>query len=61
VDVRIAHTVAFLLRCPDSSVPEAMRACKYTLKDSADRSIQMVIRRSFAKATGGKEKPPPPM
>ena len=60
MDVRIAHTVAFLLRCPGSSVPEAMRACKYTLKDRADRSMHMAIHRSFAKAIGGKEKPPPP-
>ena len=59
MDVRIAHPVAFLLRCPGSSVPEAMRVCKYTLKDSADRSMQMAIRRSFAKVSGGKEKPAP--
>jgi hypothetical protein len=53
VDVRIAHTATFLLRCPRSSVPEAMRACKYTFDESASRSKQMAIRRSFAKATGG--------
>jgi hypothetical protein len=53
VDVRIAHTVTFLLRCPWSSVPEAMRACKYTFDERASRSKQMAIRRSFAKATGG--------
>ena len=55
VDVRIAHTVAYLLRCPRSLVPEAMRACKFTLDESASRSKQMTIRRSFAKkATGGR-------
>ena len=54
VDVRIAHTVAYLLRCPRSSVPEAMRACKFTLDESENRSKQMTIRRSLAaqKATG---------
>jgi hypothetical protein len=36
-----------------------MWACKYTLEDSADQSMQMAIRRSFAKATGGKEIAPP--
>ena len=51
----IAHAVAYLLRCPRSSVPEAMRVCKFTLDESASRSKQMTIHRSFAKkATGGK-------
>jgi hypothetical protein len=59
VDVCITHTMAFLLQCPGSSVPEAMRACKYTLEESTDQSKQMAIRRSFAKATGGKLVPPP--
>jgi hypothetical protein len=42
VDVRIAHTLAYLLRCPRSSVPEAMRACKFTLDESASRSKPQV-------------------
>ncbi len=58
VDVRIAHTVAYLLQCPRSLVPEAMRACKFTLDKSASRSKQMAIRRSFVKSTGGKLFPP---
>ena len=49
MDVRIAHTVAYLLRCPRSSVPEAMRACKFSLNESESRSRQMTIRLSFAK------------
>ena len=53
VDVCIAHTMAYLLRCPLSSVPEAMRASKFSLNESESRSRQMTIRRSFAK------KPPP--
>jgi hypothetical protein len=36
-----------------------MWACKYTLEGSADQLMQMAIRRSFAKATGGKEIAPP--
>ncbi len=61
MDVRIAHTVVYLLRCPRSSVPEAIWACKFTLDKSASQSKQMMIRRSFAKkATGGKFAPPPP-
>ena len=48
VDPRIAHTVACLLRCPRSSVPEAMQACKFTLDESENRSKQMTIRRSLA-------------
>ena len=60
VDVRIAHTVAYLLRCPQSSVSEAMQVCKFTFDESASRSKQMTIHRSFAKeATGGKLVPPP--
>ena len=48
MDVRITHTVAYLLRCPP-------------LDKSENRSKQMTIRRSLAaqKATGGKLVPPP--
>jgi hypothetical protein len=59
VDVRITHTMAYLLWCPWLLVPEAMRACKFTLDESASRSKQMAIRRSFAKSTAGKLVPPP--
>jgi hypothetical protein len=31
---RIAHTIAFLLRCPGSSKPEAMWLCKYLTNKS---------------------------
>ena len=38
-----------------------MGACKFTYDESASRSKQMTIHRSFAKkATGGKLVPPPP-
>jgi hypothetical protein len=49
---------AYLLRCPRSSVPEGMRACKFTLDESENRSKQMTIRRSLA-AQNGKLAPPP--
>jgi hypothetical protein len=54
VDERITHTVAFLLQCPGLSVPEAMRLYEFTLDESSNQARQMVIRRSFAKATSGK-------
>ena len=58
MDVRIAHTVAYLLRCPRSLVPEGMWECKFTLDESENRSKQMTIRRSLA-AQNGKLVPPP--
>jgi hypothetical protein len=36
-----------------------MRACKYTFDESSHPTLQMAIRRSYAKATGGKLKSPP--
>ena len=59
VDKRIGHTVSYLLRCPRSSVPKAMRACKYTLDESGDPAKQTAIRHSYAKDTRGKLKSPP--
>ena len=60
VDERIAHTVAFILRCPGLLVPEAMRACIFTLEESGNPAKQMAVHRSFAaKATNGKLVAPP--
>ena len=59
MDERIAHTVTFLLRCPGSTVPEAMRACKFSLEESLHPAKQMAVRRSFAKASAGKAVAPP--
>jgi hypothetical protein len=60
VDERIAHTVAFILRCPGLLVPEAMRVCKFTLEESGNTAKQMAVHRSFvAKATNGKLRAPP--
>jgi hypothetical protein len=56
MDERIAHTVAFMLRCPGLSVPDAMRASKYSLEESGNPAKQVAIRHSFAKATTDKLK-----
>ena len=60
MDERITRTVTFLLRCPGSSVPEAMRACKFSMEESVHTVNQMAVRRSFSKANGGKAIDPPP-
>jgi hypothetical protein len=51
VDKRIKRTVAYLLRCPRSSVPEAMRACKFSDKESKDARKQMAVHRADSNAT----------
>ena len=60
VDKRIQRTVAYLLRCPRSSVPEAMRACKFSDKESSNAGKHMAVRRAREKAASGKRIPPPP-
>jgi hypothetical protein len=40
-------------------VPEAMRACKFTNKESCNPAKQMAVRRAFAEALGRKRKSPP--
>ena len=57
-DGRVAHAVAFLLRCQGAKVPEAMRAVKFTLKESLNTTKQMAVRRAYTKAIGGKTKSP---
>ena len=57
-DGRVAHAVAFLLRCQGASVPEAMRAAKFTLEESSNTTKQMAVRRAYTKAIGGKTKSP---
>lgn len=59
-DARIGRAVEFLLRCRGAKVPEAMRAVKFTLKESANATKQMAVRRAYAKAIGGKMKSPLP-
>jgi hypothetical protein len=59
--VRIAHAVAFLLRCQGAKVPEAMRAVKFTPEESSDPTKQQAVRRAYTKAIGGKKKSPLPV
>jgi hypothetical protein len=59
-DPRVERTVAYLLRCPRSTVPEAMCASKFSLAESSSHPTkQMAVRRAYGKASGGKTKPPP--
>jgi hypothetical protein len=58
-DKRIATTVAFILKCPASTVPQAMQACKFSDKESKHAGMQMAVRRARAKALAGKKRPPP--
>ena len=54
VDKRIANATAFKLRCQSASIPEAMRASKFTLAESSNPAKQMAVRRAYEKAIGGK-------
>ncbi len=57
-DKSIAQAAAFKMRCRDASIPEAMRACKFTLAKSSNPAKQMAVRRAYEKAIGGKTKAP---
>jgi hypothetical protein len=59
-DRRIERTVAYLLRCPRSTVPEVMRASKFSLAESSDLAKQMAVRWAYQKASSSNTKPPPP-
>jgi hypothetical protein len=49
-DKRIASAVTFKIRCQGASIPEAMRATKFTWKESEDPAKQMAVRRAYQKA-----------
>ncbi len=51
VDKPIGRTIAYLLRCPRSTVPEAMRACKFSDKESMYARKQMAVHRADSNAT----------
>ncbi len=51
VDKCIERAVTYLLRCPRSSVPEAMQACKFSDKESKDARKQMAVHRADSNAT----------
>jgi hypothetical protein len=58
---RIARTVAYLLKCPASSVPQAMRACKLSNSESSNEAKQMAVRQAWKAALKKKKHPPPPL
>ena len=49
-DKRIGGTAAYLLCCPRSTVLEAMRACKFSDKESKDARKQMAVHRADSNA-----------
>ncbi len=51
VDKRTKRTVAYLLRCPRSTVPEAMRVCRFSDKESKDARKQMAVHRADSNTT----------
>ena len=55
MDKHIAHAVSFKLRCPEASIPEAMRATKFSVKESSDTTKQMAVRRAYEKAAGARK------
>ncbi len=56
MDKRIGRTVAYLLRCPRWTVPEAMQACRFSDKESKDAGKQMAVHRSDSKATTNQQR-----
>jgi hypothetical protein len=61
VDKHIERTITYLLRCPRSSVMEAMRVCRFSAKESSNAGKQMAVRRAHEKAASGKRKALPPI
>ena len=56
MDKRIGHTVSYLLRCPRSMVMEAMRACKFSDKESKDARKQMAVHRADSNTTTNQQR-----
>jgi len=50
IDSRIADAIRFMMMCPKARVAQAMRATKFTLKESENLAKQMVIHRAYKKA-----------
>jgi len=50
IDSRIADAVCFMMMCPKARVAQAMRATKFTLKESENLAKQIVIRCAYKKA-----------
>ena len=50
-DKGIQHTTTYLLRCPASMVPEAMRASRFINMESSNSAKQMAVIDAKKKAT----------
>ena len=50
-DKLIERAIAYLLRCPKSSVPETMWACKFSDKESKNARKQMAVHQADNNAT----------
>jgi hypothetical protein len=59
-DKCMAATVAYILKCPVSTAPQVMRACKFSDKESKNAGKQMAVRRARDKAMAGKKRAFPP-
>jgi hypothetical protein len=57
---RITYTVAYLLKCSASSVPQAMQVCKYSDKESSNVAKQMAVCQAWKAALKKKKKSPSP-
>lgn len=55
-DPRVERAVKFLLNCPKSSIPQAMRAVKFTEKEVKNPTTQMQVRRRLKKAKTAQQK-----
>ncbi len=55
-DKCIRRTVPYLLRCPRSTVPEAMRVYKFSDKESKDARKQMAVHRTDSNATSNQRR-----
>jgi hypothetical protein len=51
VDKCAERTVAYLLRCPRSTVRKAMRTCRFSDKESKHAGKQMAVHRADSNAT----------
>ena len=55
-DKCIGRTVAYLLHCPRSTVPEVMQACKFTDKESKDVGKHMAVHRADSNTTTNQQR-----
>ncbi len=59
-DKRIVATILYISKYPALTVPQAIRACKFSDKESKNAGKQMAVRRARDKAMAGKKRAFPP-